>query len=237
MLKVSHISVGYPQRTILSDLSFSARSGERIALLGLNGTGKSTLLLTLAGLLDSKSGSMYWHDQDLDLLTAVDRAAMIAVVTTDRFKGGNMTVYDIAAMGRYPFTGMFGKLSKADHALIAQALDVCGLQHLGKRLFDQLSDGQKQRVLIARALVQQTPIIVLDEPTSFLDIRGKAEVFELISQLPDKLILFSTHEVERALEVCSRCWIIDEERNFHDVTNRPPLGALQVKDLLGVKIK
>lgn len=237
MLSAKHMAVGYPQRTVLSDLQFVANPGERIALLGLNGTGKSTLLLTLAGLLPVKSGAIYWEERDLIQLSAADRAAIIAVVTTDRFKAGNMTAYEIAAMGRYPFTGMFGKLSVSDHEKIEQAIATCGLEQLEHRKFDQMSDGQKQRVLIARALAQETPVILLDEPTSFLDIRGKAEVFDLLAQLPDKLILFSTHEVERALDISTRCWIIDENNIFHDLAAGSSLNAARVHDILGTPLK
>lgn len=217
MLRAEHIAIGYPKKTILAELNFSAKSGERIALLGLNGTGKSTLLRTLAGLLPVKSGSVQLGNQDINTLRSDERARRLAVVTTERMKTGNMIAFEVAAMGRYPYTGMFGRLNATDAEAIRLALETCGVQDLQKQLFAELSDGQKQRTLIARALAQETPVILLDEPTSFLDVRGKAEVFDLLGKLPEKLILFSTHEVERATAVASRCWVIDEDGGFHDL--------------------
>lgn len=217
MLRAEHIAIGYSKKTILSDLNFSADSGERIALLGLNGTGKSTLLRTLAGLLRVKSGSVKLAGEDINVLRSDERARRLAVVTTERMKTGNMTAFEVVSMGRYPYTGIFGRLNAADEEAIRASLETCGVLDLQEQFFAELSDGQKQRTLIARALAQETPVILLDEPTSFLDVRGKAEVFDLLRKLPEKLILFSTHEVERAMEVASRCWVIDEDGGFHDL--------------------
>lgn len=217
MLSAKNIAVGYERHTILEDVDFSASKGERIALLGLNGTGKSTLLLSLAALLPLKKGTVSWNEQSIADCSAGDRAKLLAVVTTDRLKTGSMTGFEVAAMGRYPFTGLFGRLKHEDEQIVADAMEQCGLSGLQSHPFAQLSDGQKQRALIARALSQQTPLILLDEPTSYLDVRGKTEVFELISRLNDQLVIFSTHEVERACRVATRCWVIDEQGKFHDL--------------------
>lgn len=235
MLRAEHIAIGYPKKTILSELNFSAESGERIALLGLNGTGKSTLLRTLAGLLPVKSGKVMLADKDLNSLRSDERARRLAVVTTERLKTGSMTAFEVAAMGRYPYTGMFGRLNAADEEAIRASLETCGVLDLQQQLFAELSDGQKQRTLIARALAQETPVILLDEPTSFLDVRGKAEVFDLLGKLPEKLILFSTHEVERATDVASRCWVIDEDGGFHDLSVESDEDRTNISTKLGLK--
>lgn len=234
MLRAEHIAIGYPKKTLLSDLSFSAESGERIALLGLNGTGKSTLLRTLAGLLTAKSGSVKLEAEDLNALRSDERARRLAVVTTERLKTGSMTAFEVVAMGRYPYTGMFGRLNAKDEEAIHASLQICGVLDLQQQLFAELSDGQKQRTLIARALAQETPVIILDEPTSFLDVRGKAEVFDLLKRLPEKLILFSTHEVERATEVASRCWVIDEDGGFHDLPVTSDQDRANIRAKLGL---
>lgn len=234
MLRAEHIAVGYPGKTILPDLSFSAEKGERIALLGLNGTGKSTLLRTLAGLLPLKAGRVKLAGKDIAALRADERATMLAVVTTERMKTGNMTAFEVAAMGRYPYTGLFGKLNRSDEEVVRASMETCGVVGLQKQLFAELSDGQKQRTLIARALAQETPLIILDEPTSFLDVRGKAEVFDLLGKLPEKLILFSTHEVERATAVASRCWVIDEGGGFHDMHSASAQDQANIRAKLGL---
>ncbi len=234
MLQAEHITIGYPKKTILSELNFSANVGERIALLGLNGTGKSTLLRTLAGLLPVKSGKVKLADHDIYALRSDERARRLAVVTTERIKTGSMTAYEVAAMGRYPYTGMFGRLNTADEEAIRASLETCSVLDLEQQLFAELSDGQKQRTIIARALAQETPIILFDEPTSFLDVRGKAEVFDLLKRLPGKLILFSTHEVERATDIATRCWVIDEQGGFHDIPIDSNKDLAKIRTRLGL---
>lgn len=216
MLQASDIAVGYPEKTILQGVSLSADKGERIALLGLNGTGKSTLMLSLAGLLPLKSGEVQLNGQAMRDMSSSARAAQLAVVTTDRFKTGNMTAREVVAMGRYPYTGMFGKLKANDIHAVDKATEICGLRNIQGQMFSQLSDGQKQRAMIARAIAQETPVVLLDEPTSFLDVRGKVEVFQLLSHLNDRLVVFSTHEVQLAEKVASRFWAIGDNGAVHD---------------------
>ncbi len=234
MLSAKNITVGYEGHAVLQNVSISADSGERIALLGLNGTGKSTLLLSLATLLPVLKGDIYWGAQSLSELSAEDRARLVAVVTTDRVKTGSMTTREVVAMGRYPYTGMFGKLSAEDEHIVSQVADQCGLIGLYDQPFSNLSDGQKQRALIARALAQQTPLILLDEPTSFLDVRGKKEVFDLLAQLDDQLVIFSTHEVESAVKVASRCWVIGENGKCNDVPVSGVESGRKIREALGL---
>jgi len=237
MLSAQNISVGYDKQVILNEISLSAARGERIALLGLNGTGKSTLMLSLAGLLPLLSGEVCWGDEKLSQLASADRSKLRAIVTTDHFKTGNMSLFEVVAMGRYPYTGLFGKLNEEDVETVNRVLETCGLTEIQERLFEQLSDGQKQRSLIARALTQETPMLLLDEPTSFLDVRGKAEVFDLLSSLRNQLVVFSTHEVEKAMQVATRYWVIDSGGVLHDINASDNSAESNIRRLLGLTEK
>lgn len=233
MLRTQNLAVGYPRKMLLNDVQLTAGKSECIALLGLNGSGKSTLLRTLAGLHAPQNGEVFWQQSSLNTISASERAKLMAVVTTERFKTGNMSVFEVVSMGRYPYTSLLGQLSDADLASVQSAISECALDGLGEALFAELSDGQKQRVLIARALAQETPAILLDEPTSFLDIKGKAEVFGLMGQLQNRLVIFSTHEIDKAVEVATRFWVIDEAGAIHDLPGGSVELSVNIYRLLG----
>jgi len=214
-LRAQNISVGYGKTTVISDVNFTCNAGQLIALMGLNGCGKSTLLNSLSGLQPLLAGDLFLDAGPVANWSLAEKAQRIAIVTTGRLQTANMTAFEVAAMGRYPYTGLFGKLQTHDVEIVEFSMQQCGLETLRNREFITLSDGEKQRVLIARALAQQTPLIFLDEPTSYLDVRGKAEVFDLLQKLADNhLIIFSTHEVSLAPRVATHFWLIDEARNF-----------------------
>lgn len=233
MLRTQHLAVGYPRKTLLKDVQLTAGKSECIALLGLNGSGKSTLLRTLAGFLAPQSGEVFWQEASLHSISAAERAKLMAVVTTERFKTGNMTVFEVVSMGRYPHTGLLGNLNDADLLSVQSAIGECALNGLEDAFYAELSDGQKQRVLIARALAQETPAILLDEPTSFLDIKGKAEVFGLMGQLQNRLVIFSTHEIDKAVEVATRLWVIDVSGDIHDLPSKGVDTRGDIYHLLG----
>ncbi len=235
MLEIKNISVGYPGKMILGGVSAQVKNGASIALLGLNGTGKSTLLHSLAGILPLLSGSVVLNDEGVTALPDRERALRMTFMTTERFRGGNWTAGEMVEMGRYPYTGLLGRLSEHDAEVVERAMQRCGVLELRDMRFDQLSDGQRQRVLIARALAQDTPVVLMDEPTSFLDVRGKDEVFALLAELKDRMVVYSTHEIERACESASLCWVIDDKGAFHSYVPQGGNAVLEVRSLMGIK--
>lgn len=202
ILRAEHITAGYGQKRVLEDQNLTLESGEMVCLLGLNGSGKSTLLRTLAQLQPALDGRI-----TVDGTVPEDWSRVMALVLTERPEMEHTTVRDMVAMGRYPYTGFLGRLREEDEAVVSQSLDLVGARHMEQRQFMELSDGEKQRVMLAKALAQDTPIIILDEPTSFLDYVARRQVMELLRQLAheqNKAILLSTHEVELAQELADR---------------------------------
>ena len=187
-----------------SDLSFSLYEGEMVCMLGPNGCGKSTLLRTLAGLQPALAGESKVESRK----SKVESQKAIALVLTERLSLENTTVHDVVAMGRYPYTSFLGGLTDEDEAIIAQSLQQVGFdQPIGRSFFNAHCDGEKQRILIAKALAQQTPIILLDEPTAHLDLPHRILVLRLLRQLAHeqgKTILISTHELDLALALSDR---------------------------------
>lgn len=197
-ISTNNLSIGYGSTVVQRDLSFSLNSGEMVCMLGPNGCGKSTLLRTLAGLQPALSGE-YTHSD----------AKNIALVLTERLSMDNTTVHDVVALGRYPYSSFLDGLKKEDEAIIAESLKQVGFQDLNisNSFFNAHSDGEKQRILIAKALAQQTPIILLDEPTAHLDLPHRILILRLLRQLAheqNKTILISTHELDLALALSDR---------------------------------
>lgn len=205
-MTTTNLTIGYGDRVIQRELNLNAQVGQMIALLGQNGAGKSTLLRTLAGLQPALSGSFSTMD-----LTPSERAREMALVLTERLSLENTTVEEIVAMGRYPYTSLLGTLSEADHVAINDALNRVDMLSYSSRYYNSLSDGEKQRVLIAKALAQQTPLILLDEPTAHLDLPSRIKTMLLLQQLAHeegKCILISTHELDIALHTADTIWLM-----------------------------
>ena len=216
MIRTVDLSVGYQQgkaqRSVQQHLNIHARRGELIALIGPNGCGKSTLLRTLAGLQEPLKGSVQLQETNLKELKPAERARQISLVLTDAVQLGYVTVEQLVAMGRHPYTSLSGKLSKNEEKLIREALKAVKLEAFGKRLVSELSDGEKQRVMIAKALAQDTPVIMLDEPTSFLDLPNRVEILLLLRNLAremQKCILLSTHEIDLAIRLADQLWLMN----------------------------
>ena len=203
-ISTNKLAIGYGEAVVQSDLSFSLYEGEMVCMLGPNGCGKSTLLRTLAGLQPALSGELKVESRE----SKVESQKAIALVLTERLSLENTTVHDVVAMGRYPYTSFLGGLTDEDEAIIAQSLQQVGFdQPVGRSFFNAHSDGEKQRILIAKALAQQTPIILLDEPTAHLDLPHRILVLRLLRQLAHvqgKTILISTHELDLALALSDR---------------------------------
>jgi iron complex transport system ATP-binding protein len=213
MIELQHLTVGYGDRVVLSDINQTLRAGQMVCLLGANGVGKSTLLRTLAGFLPPLSGQVLLQGSDLLTLSLSERSRAVSVVLTERVEVPYMKVEDLVGMGRSPYTGFFGTLSKKDQAIIGEAMEMVGITCLAGRTIDTLSDGERQKALLAKALAQQTPIILLDEPTAFLDFHAKASTLRLMLQLAhetNKTILLSTHDVGMALRLSDELWIVQD---------------------------
>lgn len=203
-LHVQHLTVGYGEKAVQQDLTFSMNSGEIVGLLGPNGAGKSTLLRTLAGLQAALEGS----------ISPVLTEKNMALVLTEKISLDNTSIHDVVAMGRYPYTSFLGSLSDEDEQIIQQSLAAVGFTDSSAHSFNALSDGEKQRVLIAKALAQQTELILLDEPTAHLDLPNRIRVFRLLRDLAhtqNKTILISTHELDLALATCDRILLLSEQ--------------------------
>ena len=215
IFKISDCSIGYragSQSTVIaSDIQLEIRSGELVSLIGANGCGKSTLIRTLAGLQPALGGSMLIDGCDLATMDRKMRAQKMSVVLTDNISVPNTTVHDIVALGRFPYTNWYGTLSEHDEEFILQSIQTVGLQDFAYRNIDTLSDGERQRVMIAKALSQDTPFVLLDEPTAHLDVQNRIEVMNLLKKLTvssNKVILLSTHELHLALNVSDSVWIM-----------------------------
>jgi iron complex transport system ATP-binding protein len=208
MIRLSNISLAYGSRTILHDLSLNLHSGELCALVGRNGAGKSTLLRALTSHPDT-----IINGTPLAKISSEKLAQSVAIVTTERIRIENLLVEDLVAMGRAPYTNWVGHLQDVDREIVSEAIKAVGMEEFLGRDTSSLSDGELQRVMIARAIAQQTPIILLDEPTAFLDIPTRYEVCRLLADLAHnsgKCILFSTHDIDAALPVCDSFAIIEK---------------------------
>lgn len=209
MIRLENISLSYGSRTILRDISLHLRQGELCALVGRNGAGKSTLLRAL-----TSNGQTLINGTSLAEYSAEKMAQTVAIVTTERIRIENLLVEDLVAMGRAPYTNWVGHLQDIDREVVSKAIEAVGMGDFVGRDTSSLSDGELQRVMIARAIAQQTPIILLDEPTAFLDIPTRFEVCRLLADLAHnegKTILFSTHDVDSAIPVCDSFAIIENQ--------------------------
>jgi len=210
-----NLTIGYQEGSkdfiVHENISIDFPSGQLISLLGPNGAGKSTLLRTLSGAQIPLAGQLTIEGKNLQDISAKKRSKIISVVLTDHTQIGGLTLYELVALGRQPHTGFFGRLSKHDDAIIQQALQDVGMTALQNRYVAQLSDGERQKGMIAKALVQESPLILLDEPTAFLDIVSRIEIISLLHQLAHKknrTILLSTHDIEQALILSDQLWLL-----------------------------
>ena len=216
-IHISGLTIGYNKSTVVKEISASFNSGELICLIGRNGEGKSTLIKTLCKLLPPISGSILINDNNLFKLNDKEFANLISVVLTSKISITNISVKEFIAFGRYPYTNWLGKLNKDDEEQINAAIEMCGISHLIDRDFSSLSDGEKQKVNISRAIAQHTPIIILDEPTAHLDLVNNVEIFKLLKELTHKYgktIIFSTHYIEFALQLADKIGLIDDGSFF-----------------------
>lgn len=211
VLYASPLDVGYDHRTVVGDIHFEAYPGQMICLIGPNGAGKSTILRTLSGLQPPVQGTVLLSGTDISRMKKGELARKMALVLTENVSPGLMTAFEMAALGRQPHTNFFGSLKKKDIEIIEQAMKTVNATHLSDRYFADLSDGEKQKILIARALVQQPEVIVLDEPTSHLDVKHKVEVLQILGKLCRETgitVVVSLHDIDLAIKCCHRLMLI-----------------------------
>jgi ferrichrome transport ATP-binding protein fhuC family protein len=203
IISLSQLSVGYTlSHPVISDINLELRSGQLACLIGENGIGKSTLLKTLTGFLPKLKGSLLLGNRDIESFSQRELARQVSIVLTQKPDVQNLTIEEIIGLGRSPYTGFFGRLRAEDRKVVDDAIATMGIEKLRGRMIQTLSDGERQKVMIAKALAQETPIILLDEPTAFLDFPSKAETFQSLQRMAherDKLILLSTHDLELAV--------------------------------------
>ncbi len=215
MIELHNIKIGYSQRPLLAGISVRFEAGELVALLGRNGSGKSTLLRSIAGLEPPMAGDITIGGAEIFAMSPLERASTVSFVTTERRRVVNLLAEDLVALGRAPYTSWLGRMQEHDREIVANSLELVGMTHMARRNVDSLSDGELQRVMIARALAQQTPVILLDEPTAFLDMPSRFELVELLGSLTrtqGKTVIFSTHELDLAQEYCNTLALIDQGR-------------------------
>ena len=218
VITATDLCIGYRthkgEKKVHEHLSFGLYPGELTSLLGANGAGKSTLLRTLSASQPSLAGDLQLLGKPLQQYSEKERSRTIGVVLTDKTQAGGLTVYELVALGRQPHTGFFGRLHPKDHLIIKEALDAVGIAHKAESYTAELSDGERQKVMIAKALVQECPLIILDEPTAFLDVVSRIEIMTLLHQLAveqNKAILLSTHDIEQALVLSDKLWLLSKE--------------------------
>ncbi len=213
-LHISELTIGYNNHPIIENINISTNTPQLISVIGRNGKGKSTLLKTLAGITPAIKGNFTFNNDTLLNLPENKLAKKVSFVSTQQTNIANIKVGDYVAFGRYPYTNWLGVNADKDNEKIKEAIEFCGINSLAHRNYDELSDGEKQRVNIARAIAQDTELIILDEPTTHLDLVSKIEVLKLLEKLVrqhQKTVVFSTHMIEHALQIAHEIWLVDDE--------------------------
>lgn len=223
ILKASDISIGYSNKKentlISSGINLTLEKGKLISLIGANGIGKSTLLRTLTGIQKTLTGTVLLDGQNIHKMDSLSLAQNLSVVLTEKLPPSNLTVFELIALGRQPYTNWLGKLTELDITKINEAMELTQISNLATKKHYEISDGQLQKVLVARALAQDTPLIILDEPTTHLDLLHKVALFKLLKKLTQetqKCILFSTHDIDMAIQLSDEMIIMTPEAVVQD---------------------
>lgn len=233
-IQLRNLTIGYKGKVnvkiVAENICSDIYAGELTCLLGTNGIGKSTLLRTLSAFQPKLSGEIRLSNKELEKYTDRELSTVISVVLTEKCDIRNMTVRELIGMGRSPYTGFWGKLSHKDEEVVSKAIDLVNIHPLAPRMLHTLSDGERQKAMIAKALAQETPVIYLDEPTAFLDFPSKVEIMQLLHHLTretQKTIFLSTHDLELALQIADKIWLMDKTNGI--ITGTPEDLALQGK--------
>jgi iron complex transport system ATP-binding protein len=220
VIQTSGLSIGYAakgrrRKVVHEGLSLALFPGEVTCLLGLNGAGKSTLLRTLCGFQPPLAGEILLAGKPLHTYSQAGLSLTAGVVLTEKTNAGGITVYELVSLGRHPHTGFFGRLRKRDREVVDQSLEAVGIAHKAHSYVAELSDGERQKTMIAKTLAQECPLILLDEPTAFLDVGGRIETMMLLQKLAkeqQKTILLSTHDIDQAIRMGDCLWLLEKGR-------------------------
>ncbi len=214
-LKIGYTQKGKPQKVVHDSLQLQLFAGKLTSLLGLNGAGKSTLLRTICGFQPALDGKIYIKDRLLADYSQSELSRIIGVVLTEKTNAGGITANELVSLGRHPYTGFFGKLNARDKQIIAESLEAVSMSHKANNYISELSDGERQKIMIAKALAQQCPVIILDEPTAYLDVTSRIETMSLLHHLAieqNKAILLSTHDLDLAIQMSDCLWLQEKQR-------------------------
>jgi iron complex transport system ATP-binding protein len=219
ILETNTISIGYRdkknKKIVADEVKIELQKSKLIALVGINGVGKSTLLRTITGIQKPLEGSVLLNAKNIENYSSSELAQQMSVVLTEQLPPSNLTVFELVALGRQPYTNWLGTLTTNDHEKVTEAIRLTKIEHLVSKKHFEISDGQLQKVLIARALAQDTPLIILDEPTTHLDLLHKFTLLQLLQKLAketEKCILFSTHDIDLAIQLCDEMIIMTPEK-------------------------
>ena len=235
--QMKDLSVGYNGNSLIRDINIGINKGEIVTLIGPNGSGKSTILKSITRQLKVVGGNVFLDDTSLLKLPYKELASKMAVVLTDRIKTELMTCHDIVATGRYPYTGRLGILTQEDECLVEEAMQAVHAQELGNRDFNAISDGQKQRVLLARAICQDPDVIVLDEPTSFLDVKYKLELLSILERMARQkkiTVIMSLHEIDLAQKISDKIICVKGETISHYGSPEEVFTEEIIRELYGI---
>lgn len=227
VIETNALAIGYlykkkVQKVVHESLDLRLYPGQLTSLLGLNGAGKSTLLRTICGFQPLLKGAVRLMGRSLNSYSAKELSRIIGVVLTERTNAGGITVYELVSLGRHPYTGFFGQLNVQDKQIIESSIEAVGIGHKADAYVSELSDGERQKAMIAKALAQQCPVIILDEPTAFLDVTSRIEMIALLHRLAveqNKTILLSTHDMELAIQMSDNLWL--QEKGYPIVCGAP----------------
>lgn len=236
-INMNNLAVGYNGKALIHDICIGIEKGEIVTLIGPNGAGKSTILKSITRQLKIISGNVTIAEENLTKLSFRDLSTKMAVVLTERMKPELMTCHDIVATGRYPYTGKLGILSREDEQKVDEAMEAVHAQELGDRDFNAISDGQRQRVLLARAICQEPEIIILDEPTSFLDVRHKLELLSILRDMAKRkkiTVIMSLHEIDLAEKVADKIICVKGDRIAHYGKPETIFKEDIIKELYGI---
>lgn len=238
ILKTENLFAGYGKKVVVENVNISSIKGQVVCFLGPNGAGKTTILRTLSGLLDPVKGEVYIKEEKISNINKKDLSKQLAVVLTKKFEDGLMTCYEVVSMGRYPHTGFFGRLSQEDNEKVFEALKTVNAENLAERYFDELSDGEKQKILVARALVQEPEVIILDEPTTHLDIRHRLELVDILKKLSKEkgiAVILSLHEIDIAIKSCDKVILVKDNKVLAYGVPEDVVNENIIKKLYGIQ--
>lgn len=216
-LFTSDLAIGYKGKPVASDISLTLQRGKVTSLLGCNGVGKSTLLKTITGELPPVNGSVTLMGKDINSYSRRELSKLFTIVTTESVLAGGLKVRELVSLGRQPYTGLFGRLTKEDREITETAMKQAGILYKADSYIGELSDGERQKAMIAKAIAQDTPLIILDEPFSFLDVAARIEIMSLLNKLArdkDKAVLLSSHDVSQSLRMSDILWLMTPDKGI-----------------------